>query len=113
MITNNAIPLILAMVLSVFASFAQEASFCNLVRSPDAVSVVTETGKAELIPTDTKHWRGGGVTLTTRIRPSGLGLLLHAPDVAVKHLLVCWKAQLPPSWKYLGDAWERAYGDLE
>jgi alpha-galactosidase len=113
MITSHSKPLILALALSGLAGFAQEASFCNLVRSPDSVSIVTETGKTEMLPTDPKHWSGGGVTLTTRMRRSGLELVLQAPDVAVKHVLVCWKAQLPPSWKYLGDAWERAYGDLE
>ena len=113
MTANQTKPLILAFAFSAFATLAEDASFCNLVRSPDAVAIVTETGKAEMIPIDPKHWSDGGVTLTTRTRRSGLELELQAPQAAVKHLLVCWKAQLPPSWKYLGDAWERAYGDLE
>jgi len=113
MVSNQTKLFILAFAFSAFASLAQDASFCNLVRRPDAISIVTETGKTELLPTDPEHWSGGRVTLTTRIRRGGLELVLQAPQVAVKHLLVCWKAQLPPSWKYLGDAWERAYGDLE
>jgi alpha-galactosidase len=103
----------LAIACFAFAASAQEASFYNLVRSPDTVSVITETGKTELVLTDTEHWNGGGVTLTARARRSGLELVLQAPGVAVKHLQVYWKADLPASWKYLGDAWERAYGDLE
>jgi alpha-galactosidase len=96
-----------------FSALAQDASFCNLLRDPDSVFIVTEAGQTEMHPSEPKHWTGGGVTLTTRIRRSGLELVLQAPEAAVKHLLVCWKAQLTPSWKYLGDAWERAYGDLE
>jgi alpha-galactosidase len=113
MTANQRKPLVLVFAFSAIAALAQDSSFCNLVRSPDAVSIVTETGKIEMIPTDSKRWTGGGATLITRIRRGGLELVLQAPDAALKHLLVCWKAQPPPSWKYLGDAWERAYGDLE
>ena len=43
----------------------------------------------------------------------GLQVELAAPGVAVKHPLLSWKANLVPNWKYLGDTWERAYGDRE
>ncbi len=68
MITGHVKPLILALALCALSGLAQDGSFCNLLRSPDALSVVTETGKFELTPTGGQQWSGGGVTLTTRTR---------------------------------------------
>ena len=95
------------------AAPAQDGSFCNLARYPDAVSVITVNGTNELVGAGGKEWRGSGVIVRTRARREGLDVELLAPDVAVKHLKLHWKAALPVDWKYLGDAWERAYGDLE
>lgn len=92
---------------------AQSASFCNLGRCPDTVSLVTETGRIDLVCADAKEWRGGGVTVSTRAGHKQLAIGLFAPGAAVKGLELRWKADLPADWKYLGDAWERAYGDLE
>jgi alpha-galactosidase len=97
----------------VVAAPAQDGSFCNLARNPDAVLVITDTGTNELVGAGGKEWRGSGIMLRTRARREGLDVELLAPGVAVKHLELCWKAALPLDWKYLGDAWERAYGDLE
>jgi alpha-galactosidase len=100
------------------ASFAlpaagQDNSFVNLDRSPDNVSITSEAGATALTPTRSREWRGGGVTITTRRHGGGLEVMLSAPGVAIKNLQLRWKTQLPPDWQYLGDAWERAYGDLE
>jgi len=95
------------------AAPGQDVSFCNLGHSPNAIAVITETGRSDLVSADAKQWQGGGVTVTTRARRDGLEVELSAPGLAVKHLELRWKAELAPDWKYLGDAWERAYGDLE
>ena len=95
------------------AAPAQDGSFCNLARNPDAVLVITDNGTNELVGAGGKEWRGSGVIGRTRARREGLDVELLGPDVAVKHLKLNWTAALPVDWKYLGDAWERAYGDLE
>ena len=92
---------------------SQDGSFCNLGHSPNAIMVTTETGRSDLVSADAKQWHGGGVTVTTSARRDGLEVELSASGLAVKHLELHWKAELAPDWKYLGDAWERAYGDLE
>lgn len=51
--------------------------------------------------------------MTTSAGRAGLEVELSAPGMAVKDLELHWKAELAPGWKYLGDAWERGYGDLE
>jgi len=42
-----------------------------------------------------------------------LNVRLTAPGAPVRNLELGWMAKFPQDWKYLGDAWERAYGDLE
>ncbi|HWH71329.1 MAG TPA: hypothetical protein VNT26_18235 [Candidatus Sulfotelmatobacter sp.] len=88
-------------------------TFCNLQRVPDAIVAITETSIVDLKLGTRGQWQGGGLTVATRAGRNGLDVELAAPGVAVKHLQLHWKADPAPDWKYLGDAWERAYGDLE
>lgn len=92
---------------------AQDSSFCNLEREPDEVLAITDAGTNQLVGAHGKEWIGGGVTVITQARRAGLDVELLAPEKAIKHLELHWNAALPADWKYLGDAWERAYGDLE
>lgn len=53
------------------------------------------------------------IIVTTTPRPAGLNIVLSAPGIAVKSLDIRWQVNLPPGALCLGDAWERAYGELE
>src|SRR5271170_3809913 len=97
---------------SIKAKSAEADQFQNILRSPDSVWVITENGSFELQKDGGNQWREGTVAVTTRVRRDGLHIQLRAPDAAVKNLRLRWQADLAPDWKYLGDAWERAYGDL-
>lgn len=104
----------LAFVLlcSALPTLGQEPSFCDLNHGPSGVSIVTGAGEMVL----TNHgaeWRGGSVAVTTVAKKDGLHVTLVSPEIAVKSVELRWNAALPTDWKYLGDAWERAYGDLE
>ncbi|MDB6066421.1 MAG: glycoside hydrolase clan [Pedosphaera sp.] len=105
--------LLLVAVSLAMADDKAAENFQNLRRVPDAVSVVTETNTLELQPQAGGLWRSGGVELRTHIQRDGLRVELIAPGIAIKHLQLTWKGSLATNWKYLGDAWERAYGDLE
>jgi len=87
--------------------------FQNIQREPDAVSVVTESGAFDLHPEAKGLWSAGNVKVRFRSKGNGLAITLTAPGTAMKSLQMRWQANLTPDWKYLGDAWERAYGDLE
>lgn len=89
-----------------------EEFFLDLVRAPDAVTVVTETGPVALAPAG-GVWRAGGIEVAAGVADGRLRLELAAPDAAVKYVEARWKAAPPAGWKYLGDAWERSYGELE
>jgi alpha-galactosidase len=96
-------------------SFAQspDSSFANLMRPPDVVTAVTETSTATLAYSG-KVFSDGGVEVRTLRTNKGLGVSISAPGVPVKYVQLRWQGKMPvDGWRYLGDAWERAYGDLE
>ncbi len=106
----------LAVGLGLSAALPAETSsdaFTNLAREPNRVTADTAQGAVDLVPTAGGEWQGGGLTVHADLMPQGLAVTLAAPRAAVKCLHVHWAGKLYPKWKYLGDAWERAYGDLE
>ncbi len=114
---QNGFSLFAALTLSaltgarVFA--AGSGDFNNLDRIPDSVCVTTETGAITLAGSSGDSWKSDPVKLTTTPNRTGLEIDLSAPGVAVKSVEIFWRGDLPKVGLYLGDAWERAYGDLE
>lgn len=84
----------------------------NIQREPNAVSVITETGSCTLKSESADRWLHDNIQVKFSLQPKGLAVKLSAPDAAVKWLLIRWAAKPPCGWKYLSDAWERAYGGL-
>ncbi|MCK7462063.1 MAG: hypothetical protein MZU84_08390 [Sphingobacterium sp.] len=89
-----------------------DEDFLDLLRSLDAVTVVTEEETVGLEPSD-GAWKGEGLEVATAIRDGRLVIELAAPSAAVKYITARWNGDPPGDWKYLGDAWERSYGELE
>lgn len=92
---------------------AESNQFQNIQREPDAVSVITEAASCDLKPEAKGVWVDGTLEVKFSREGNGLRVRLSAPGMAVKSLQVRWNGNLAADWKYLGDAWERAYGDLE
>lgn len=91
----------------------EPATFLNIIRVPDAVEMVTETGKTNLM-WNGSAFKGGGAVVEAAVTRADLTIALAASELAVKELVLRWKGTMPADgWKYLGDALERAYGDLE
>lgn len=104
--------LLRATMACAFAGF-ETNQFHDIQRAPDAVSVVTEAGSYELRTEAKGLWFNDKVKVGFHSHRNELMVELAAPDTAVKWLQIRWNAPLASGWKYLGDAWERAYGDLE
>lgn len=96
------------------ALYAQQMkyNFQNIIKSPNSVTAVTESGSIEL-NYDNGSWKNGGITVKTPVKNSSVAVELSSPKEAVKYLIVRWTAELSADWKYLGDTWERAYGNLQ
>lgn len=88
----------------------------EVLRAPDAVSVYTEERRVALKRAGTR-WSGEAIEVVAgqRATPQGgeLPITLTAPRDAVLRIGLRWKGSVPASWKFLGDHWERSYGDLE
>ena len=85
----------------------------NIVRSPDSVTVITEIGIV-ILKGGADAWTGDGTFVTTQSQADGMAIGLSASNAVVKKVLLHWKGALEGAgWKYLGDTWERSYGDLE
>jgi len=91
-----------------------ESNFRSLARLPEAVSVETEAGTSALMHDGRGKWQADGVDVLTRVAHGELVVELAANGKAIWNVVIRWQAAMAePDARYLGDAWERAYGDLE
>jgi alpha-galactosidase len=58
-------------------------------------------------------WSGTTINVTTEIA-DGKTLPIHveSPEKRLLRIRLHWPGTLPPTYRYMGDAWERTYGDL-
>ena len=86
------------------------AGFIDLRRPPDSVSIQASTGRQALGRTDAgERWTHEDVVVRTRAG----SISLSAPRTPLRRIRLRWNGSIPASARVLGDAWERAYGDLE
>lgn len=87
--------------------------FPNINRAPDVVSVTSE---GAVIPLDQRlgaQWEKAGILVQAEQKNGGLDVTLISPEKKIQYLALEWAVVVPESAKYLGDAFERGYGDLE
>ncbi|HTS69100.1 MAG TPA: hypothetical protein VMO17_08945 [Terriglobia bacterium] len=99
------------------AADGAKASFCDLIRPPDfAAAYIEGAGRLELSKSGDR-WQTRDVSVTTAPRYGGdsrtLLISVEAPQSALERLHLRWLCRLPEDSRFLGDHWERSYGDLE
>src|SRR5205085_9724342 len=87
--------------------------FLDLIRPPDSVIAQTASGERRFNHDSTSRWASDTLVVTTDARPAALRVTLSAPNVAVSRVHLRWRGRMTDARLILGDAWERAYGDLE
>ncbi len=103
-----------AMILQLFILQATAAPPADLTRPPAVVEVVLADKTLVLPATHDGAWSADGVEI--RVEKTGAataGVSLTAPGVAVKKVHLFWPAAFASDVLFLGDTWERAYGDLQ
>jgi alpha-galactosidase len=58
-------------------------------------------------------WRAKGTTVNVTPGPAGTGIQIHEPSAPMARVTLRWPATFPATTLFLGDAWERGYGDLQ
>ncbi len=92
---------------------AAAPSYLDLNRQPDSVTMTTDSSSLALIKAAAGTWKSENIQVAIHAGQNGLTVELAAPIAAVKHLTLRWLGNLPLNWKYLGDTWERGYGEME
>jgi alpha-galactosidase len=85
-------------------------SFFDLLRGPDRVTAIAEDGASALVHTDGR-WSAPGVEVVIAPSDEALPVLVRAPSKPLLRLQLRWRIDTPANLLYLGDHWERAYGD--
>lgn len=86
-------------------------SFLDLLRGPDRVVAVTDDG-THVLDGARGEWRGAGIEVSTVPGEDTLPVRIRAPQASLHCVQLRWRADPPANLLYLGDAWERGYGDL-
>lgn len=111
-VKQNIFLVIVLFAVSVYAQTGGRNSFQSIVKNPGSVTIVTERGKGELL-FENDLWKRGNIEVRTIIQKAGMKIELSAPGEAVKYVILRWENSPLSGWRYLGDTWERAYGNLQ
>lgn len=85
----------------------------DLTRPPDLASAFLEADTQPIsLHRSANSWQASGIELRTTPQASSLDLSITAPVVPLKRIHLRWSTPVDTSALYLGDAWERSYGDL-
>lgn len=84
-------------------------NFPDILRPPDYAAIRTPQGQFPLLPQG-GHWRRDDVIVDDG---AGRVITIESPRTALEHVLLRWRATFPANARFLGDHWERSYGDLE
>lgn len=88
-------------------------TFVSVLRPPDLVRAFgPENREIHLQKIGEDHWEGDGVQIATTPQPTHLSLTLRSRN-NVSRIQFRWHGDLQRILRYLGDHWERSYGDLE
>lgn len=83
-----------------------------LARLPDFATVYTESSRLPLQKHGAAQWHSADVELTTQPTGPGLTIKLSSPVSQPTRIHLRWQLKVPANLQYLGDHWERSYGDL-
>ena len=86
----------------------------NRMPPPDNVTVYAETGTEPIHLTRSgDHWRADDIEVSIVPRGIELPVVIAAPKTRLRRIRLRWRHSFSPGCHFLGDQWERSYGDLE
>lgn len=88
----------------------------NILKSPDYITIETNDttlDTAYTLRSDDSGIIKGDVKIEFKKDGTQLHVSITAQESAVKFVRLRWNSPFTPETKFMGDAWERSYGDLE
>ncbi|MCQ2152037.1 MAG: hypothetical protein MJY70_03155 [Bacteroidales bacterium] len=98
-------------ILSVFAMVALLAS-CSASGLPDSVEIIDDQNRTIVLERSGSTFTSDNIEVSFTKTQEGLAATLHSPSVKVKYVRAIWNEPAREGSLYLGDQWERGYGDL-
>jgi alpha-galactosidase len=83
------------------------------MRAPDRVIVETAASNQTLRLSGDRWTNDDGVVVETVEHTDAMRITLSSPAMAIKRVYIRWRGDMKDVRMIMGDAWERAYGDLE
>ena len=99
-------------VVAASQSGSRSSGFVDVLRPPDRVAALLESGTVAL-SLESGRWTAKGMVVEAEPRGGGLPVRVTAPGVPVLWVRLRWTAKVPERCRILNDQWERSYGDLE
>ena len=94
-----------------FIERAGGSTYVDLLRVPDRVTAYCGLGDTFSLSRQAARWTGPSVEVETVAAGGEVVIRLTAPKEALTHVQLRWTLAVAPSLLFLGDAWERTYGD--
>ena len=89
----------------------------DIIRPPDFVAAYVEEAGRITLSRSADRWQAEDVEVTAEAKQLGarktLALSVASPRSPLERLQLRWSGRLPEDSRFLGDHWERSYGDLE
>ncbi len=94
-----------------FSAPPQHNPFAKVGDAPDSVTAFEEQGAIPLKRADSR-WQGQDVEVRVTVGNSQSAISVRSPQSPLRRIHLRWQSEPPSDLRYLGDQWERSYGDL-
>jgi len=88
------------------------STWFELLRQPDSATAYNGLDQRFPLKRSSAAWQASGIDVETAPEASKLHIRVSPPDKALTHIHLRWNLAVDASLRFLGDHWERSYGDL-
>jgi alpha-galactosidase len=90
----------------------QTSTYFELHRQPDSVTAYASLDQRFTLARTSVKWQASGINVETVLEAAKVNISVSAQGVALTHVHVRWNLAIDAALRFLGDHWERSYGDL-
>jgi alpha-galactosidase len=101
--------ILVALISTIILSFTQKLKGLDW---PSNVKVFTDLAEFVLTSSDQQKWSKDGIEVNFSETKGIIAVDISSPTKNIKNIKIQWAIQQSKSSLYLGDDWERSYGDL-